>query len=1700
MSARKARPAICLMILLILSIGAFATDPNLVAHWKLDETQDNIAYDSAGENDGTLSSSPVWMPSGGMIDGALDLEGGYINCGNDASLSIDDNITIAFWMYPESFVSGYSAWILYRQTNTSDSNYNFYYFGEHNGARPDDKGKLIVYAKCGTGWDEVSGTYQFKNLDEWHHVIWTYNSIKGGQLYINGVPCGARYGSGKLATNSLNTYIGHSAYDGIMDDIRIYNRAFTNQDAEDLFNETVGLVGHWRLDFSAEDSSQLGNNGAVVGDPGWQSCGKVNGSLYYNGNDHINFGNDPNLSISDNLTLTLWFNPATYTSDYAVRPISRWNSTTTGANYVMYYFGNHNGTKPEQEGLIKFYADRGGSWGAVSDGYFVTELNTWYHIAWNYDTSLGGGQLYINGQPIGNRTGGSGLLATNLYDTKLGYFNFEGAIDDFRLYSTSLTDKQIEHLYEHSVTPSPDILNPGFENITDDRPYYWYDAASGHPVKTLDSTEKHSGSYSWKFQKDTTSLRPPRALSNFIAIDPNQFYEFSLWIKSQSGTELVNVGWEEYDSEYKYLTAYNFVLYNNEISNTWALYSDIYRAAYSQTKYIRLAIHGPLNNGTIWWDDLNLECLGTEYLPKFGCENSATAKSINWGVMTDTIPSYHGGIVWNPSYSMGSRENEDGIDYRILNVNQTVTLTIPDFDNEDANGLPLSPMLLEIAYKDTIDDKTSPGTKADHYDIAYIRSNIEFAYDDPDVSLADRTWYYLTSIGGKADNQWKYMQYIFPVTDFQLLRSVDGDFTFEIRNNGDYDLPIDYVSLRIIDPNQCSEFNETHKTIWGFREEQISDIGETDPENYTDPNLVIFKRDLMKPVYDQTKPEVNEEITSLSGYCFIDETEPVWFSIYSKDGISDLTIEISEDLLNTEDSQYSIPTPEVYHVINDDKRLAPYHSSPYTKRYSKIPDRIDDFETVDIAPDTSQRFWLKIQAPLDTPAGRYEGTITIKKNDDTLKNISVSMVVYDVQLDLSEHANAVYHDPFLKTYSTDLDEVLGLYAETGFDPFYYITSPQVEPNIIDDNIVGYDVSVFEERLNRMYEAGFAKHTLIVELAPSLRDEIYSSIYGLTHDNTPKSDLWNNLSEDVFVDAMEMLLEELNNIAEEKDLAFIYSVTDEPGTDPYRRILADRYFTIITDVNSLTTTTYYTTCEEITSAGDYYTPYDGNIPALTDLVDFKAWTSSHQGEGYLKGYENFGYYTTSTSYLRNPIYNRFRHGLLAFATDAKLVSGYAMGDYVNDPFNDFDAGYTHVYPFTYPDFLYAYPTWTGKLISTMGLEGIREGIKDAKYVGTLKHLIAENPDHPEVADANEFLSTIKARIDTDYWNAYPGQTTQYGYYQEILKDISGTNDPNGFEAFTIIRKKIVDYILAFEYGVQNQMTEQWYQTIQDAINDANDFDEIVVYPGTYYEKINFLGKPITVRSIDPDDWDIVATTVIDANDYSDATGMGVTFESNEGPDSVLSGFTITGADTGVRIYGTSYQTSGFTSPIVEKCIVENSERKGIRARNSFAILRNNILFNNGDHGIKVEGHSVLDVHNNWIYGAKNGIEFTSDSTATVSNNTIVDNDKGIVVDEGAPEIKNCIFWGNTYDDLGSGCTASYSCIEDAFSSSDPNFVGSISVDPNFVDAANDDFHLSPGSLCIDAGDPNGVYTGQTDIDGDNRVIGNHVDMGADEVLE
>ncbi|MCK5174824.1 MAG: PKD domain-containing protein, partial [Planctomycetes bacterium] len=95
-----------------------------------------------------------------------------------------------------------------------------------------------------------------------------------------------------------------------------------------------------------------------------------------------------------------------------------------------------------------------------------------------------------------------------------------------------------------------------------------------------------------------------------------------------------------------------------------------------------------------------------------------------------------------------------------------------------------------------------------------------------------------------------------------------------------------------------------------------------------------------------------------------------------------------------------------------------------------------------------------------------------------------------------------------------------------------------------------------------------------------------------------------------------------------------------------------------------------------------------------------------------------------------------------------------------------------------------------------------------------------------------------------------------------------------------------------------------------------------------------------------------------------------------------------------------------------------------------------------------------------------------------------------------DIINCIVWGNDPNQFYNCVDPNYSCIQDWEGGGYDN----ITLNPKFVDPANDNYHLNVYSPCIDENMPTSGYTWQTDIDGDDRVVNSKIDIGADEVYD
>jgi len=217
----------------------------LICHWKFDEGGGALAYDSVGDSHLSLFRAGWTM---GVIGGALNFEGGdSADARDQPGQQIHTNqITLSAWIKLNGEVGNDQAGIISKQVNEGNS-WALSVFGEgYSGST----GNQIVFRDS----DGVSQSYAFMSetdlgVNQWHHVCVTDN---GGSIrvYLNGeLDSSSEDGFGIPSEISASIKVGTIGYpgyfNGLMDDMRVYNRALGTEEVADLHQN--GLWGYGSL-------------------------------------------------------------------------------------------------------------------------------------------------------------------------------------------------------------------------------------------------------------------------------------------------------------------------------------------------------------------------------------------------------------------------------------------------------------------------------------------------------------------------------------------------------------------------------------------------------------------------------------------------------------------------------------------------------------------------------------------------------------------------------------------------------------------------------------------------------------------------------------------------------------------------------------------------------------------------------------------------------------------------------------------------------------------------------------------------------------------------------------------------------------------------------------------------------------------------------------------------------------------------------------------------------------------------------------------------------------------------------------------------------------------------------------------------------------------------------------------------------------
>ncbi len=439
--------------------GSYDLTQGLVGYWNFGEGSGSVAYDATeNNNDGTLTnfdfnSSSGWTTGNAAANtgSALKFDGSndYVDVADATSLE-PSALTISFWLklntIPDMGILGkqFPLDVIWNITN-----------GYLIRTNMPNEIMLIV----GTGTSQVAISASSFATSTWYFVTATHDG-SNIRLYKDGVLVAGPTSASPISyTDSGNLAIGREsggtagAHNGLIDEVRIYNRALSADEIRYLYNRKQPIA-HWKFDEGAGqyayDSSINGNIGTLgsttaadVADPTWTE-GYINRALSFDGNDYVNCGTsglNPNSK-----TIIAWFKASSLPASYHCI-IGKMRHG--GANDYQGYELVTNGSI-----LSGHVCDGTQNYVDISKSGLV--VDTWYHAALVHDYDNSKLYLYLNGEEVGETningfTGYGSYLAVGR-ESDYDYYYFNGLIDDVRIYNYARTAAEIRADYNAGMS------------------------------------------------------------------------------------------------------------------------------------------------------------------------------------------------------------------------------------------------------------------------------------------------------------------------------------------------------------------------------------------------------------------------------------------------------------------------------------------------------------------------------------------------------------------------------------------------------------------------------------------------------------------------------------------------------------------------------------------------------------------------------------------------------------------------------------------------------------------------------------------------------------------------------------------------------------------------------------------------------------------------------------------------------------------------------------------------------------------------------------------------------------------------------------------------------------------------------------------------------------------------------------------------
>jgi len=231
---------------------------NLKGAWHCDENSGDTVEDSSGNNHNGTKHGATWTD--GKFGNALNFDGNdYVDLGDildDVFAGADKKFSFSLWIKPSAQMTNNCIIVKLADSNCSENQRQFVFR-----LLTDSKPEFIYYCGLSTfNYRGILGSTPITDLNKWYHLIVTYdgsidtnNGLDRVKIYVDGqaesttldysggnlgdIQNGtAHFGFGKYL-NSSGSPCGSGAYfNGIMDEIFVFDKVLTAEEVSDLYN------------------------------------------------------------------------------------------------------------------------------------------------------------------------------------------------------------------------------------------------------------------------------------------------------------------------------------------------------------------------------------------------------------------------------------------------------------------------------------------------------------------------------------------------------------------------------------------------------------------------------------------------------------------------------------------------------------------------------------------------------------------------------------------------------------------------------------------------------------------------------------------------------------------------------------------------------------------------------------------------------------------------------------------------------------------------------------------------------------------------------------------------------------------------------------------------------------------------------------------------------------------------------------------------------------------------------------------------------------------------------------------------------------------------------------------------------------------------------------------------------------------------